>query len=229
MEKPMNPRESTGGPDEAEILASKEDELESPSTEPLPADEPPPEEDEPFDEDFPCIRCGYNLRGLKPDGNCPECGARIGKSLDFAMERVLCLACACPVHPSIPKCPNCGAPMNTVAGFANYWQVTPRGVTRKKPPRNADAAEGQPVGPRLPPLPRSPKIFWFLCAPPAFLLIGVALLMGPEHPAEMGIACLIALLLLVPPIRATCTFQRRWNERQRQVAVLLKEAGEAKG
>lgn len=31
--------------------------------------------------DVPCLRCGYNLRGLKPEGVCPECGATIQRSL----------------------------------------------------------------------------------------------------------------------------------------------------
>lgn len=30
-----------------------------------------------FDEDLPCLTCGYNLRGLRPDGICPECGSTI--------------------------------------------------------------------------------------------------------------------------------------------------------
>jgi hypothetical protein len=32
-------------------------------------------------QDVPCLRCGYNLRGLKIDGLCPECGAPIARSL----------------------------------------------------------------------------------------------------------------------------------------------------
>jgi len=27
--------------------------------------------------DAHCHRCGYNLRGLKPSGRCPECGAPV--------------------------------------------------------------------------------------------------------------------------------------------------------
>ncbi len=37
----------------------------------------------------PCRRCGHNLRGLKPDGRCPECGAAVAKSLHGDL---LCLA-----------------------------------------------------------------------------------------------------------------------------------------
>ncbi|UCD75867.1 MAG: hypothetical protein JSV91_02900 [Phycisphaerales bacterium] len=32
-------------------------------------------------QDVPCVGCGYNLRGLKPDGRCPECGLEIERSL----------------------------------------------------------------------------------------------------------------------------------------------------
>jgi hypothetical protein len=31
--------------------------------------------------DVPCLRCGYNLRGLAPDGACPECGTPVARSL----------------------------------------------------------------------------------------------------------------------------------------------------
>ena len=30
----------------------------------------------------PCVSCGYDLRGLSPDGECPECGASIQTSID---------------------------------------------------------------------------------------------------------------------------------------------------
>ncbi len=33
-----------------------------------------------IDTDLSCLRCGYNLRGLNPDGVCPECGTAIGRS-----------------------------------------------------------------------------------------------------------------------------------------------------
>ena len=31
--------------------------------------------------DIPCARCGYNLRGLGHDGNCPECSYHVGISV----------------------------------------------------------------------------------------------------------------------------------------------------
>ncbi len=32
-------------------------------------------------EDTDCLECGYNLRGLRSDGRCPECGTAVGRSL----------------------------------------------------------------------------------------------------------------------------------------------------
>jgi hypothetical protein len=31
--------------------------------------------------DVPCRSCGFNLRGLAPDGRCPECGAPVARSI----------------------------------------------------------------------------------------------------------------------------------------------------
>ncbi len=31
--------------------------------------------------DTPCVICGYNLRGLKPGGRCPECGSPVDRSV----------------------------------------------------------------------------------------------------------------------------------------------------
>lgn len=45
---------------------------------------PPPLNEETRDlatQDVPCRHCGFNLRGLSPAGNCPECGAPIQRSL----------------------------------------------------------------------------------------------------------------------------------------------------
>lgn len=36
----------------------------------------------PLDPTLPCVGCRYDLRGLPPDGNCPECGLSIERSLD---------------------------------------------------------------------------------------------------------------------------------------------------
>ena len=33
-------------------------------------------------EDLPCAQCGYLLRGLEPDGRCPECNHSIGSSIE---------------------------------------------------------------------------------------------------------------------------------------------------
>jgi hypothetical protein len=35
----------------------------------------------PITEDVACRKCGYNLRGLSPEGRCPECGTAVGFSL----------------------------------------------------------------------------------------------------------------------------------------------------
>jgi hypothetical protein len=41
----------------------------------------PGESSEPIGTDTPCRRCGYNLRGLLADGQCPECGTLVRLSL----------------------------------------------------------------------------------------------------------------------------------------------------
>jgi hypothetical protein len=38
-------------------------------------------------DDLRCARCGYNLRGLRPEGCCPECALRIGRSIAAAHRR----------------------------------------------------------------------------------------------------------------------------------------------
>ena len=35
-----------------------------------------------IDDDIACRKCGYNLRGLLPDGYCPECAGKISQSLE---------------------------------------------------------------------------------------------------------------------------------------------------
>lgn len=39
------------------------------------------DEDGRLETDLICVGCGYNLRGQLPDGNCPECGEPVEKSL----------------------------------------------------------------------------------------------------------------------------------------------------
>lgn len=39
------------------------------------------------DGDVPCVRCGYNLRGLRPEGHCPECGVWIAVSVGAEVAR----------------------------------------------------------------------------------------------------------------------------------------------
>jgi hypothetical protein len=47
----------------------------------LPAASAPTPGDAPLDYDAACISCQYNLRGLRPTGACPECGAPIYDSV----------------------------------------------------------------------------------------------------------------------------------------------------
>lgn len=39
--------------------------------------------------DTPCIHCGYNLRTLRIDGLCPECGGRVADSTGPELSRLL--------------------------------------------------------------------------------------------------------------------------------------------
>ncbi|NOT02453.1 MAG: hypothetical protein HOP29_17750 [Phycisphaerales bacterium] len=59
-----------------------------------------------IDCDLPCAKCAYNLRGLSPTGQCPECGAGIPASIaeyeprhgnpeDFGVDRLLYIAHLC--------------------------------------------------------------------------------------------------------------------------------------
>ena len=34
--------------------------------------------------DCPCVSCHYNLKGVRLEGKCPECGAAVSRSIDPA-------------------------------------------------------------------------------------------------------------------------------------------------
>jgi hypothetical protein len=38
-------------------------------------------------EDVQCLACGYNLRGLTAEGNCPECGGAVRATLEFLQKQ----------------------------------------------------------------------------------------------------------------------------------------------
>lgn len=40
----------------------------------------------PLDADTPCVRCGYNVRGLTEEQACPECGLGVGRSVRLGAE-----------------------------------------------------------------------------------------------------------------------------------------------
>jgi hypothetical protein len=39
--------------------------------------------------DVPCASCGYNLRGLAGNGQCPECGASVARSLEIHLNPIM--------------------------------------------------------------------------------------------------------------------------------------------
>jgi len=47
----------------------------------IPSSPLPPDGNAPIADDRSCNHCGYNLRGLQPDGMCPECGTPISRSI----------------------------------------------------------------------------------------------------------------------------------------------------
>ncbi len=102
----------------------------------------------PLEEDIRCLGCGYNLRALKPQGKCPECGFAILKSLHFSEEKVLCLGCMRPNHPLAAHCEFCGAPISGAAAASAYFQtVAGRGECGK--PKDQREEEIKPPSPAL--------------------------------------------------------------------------------
>jgi hypothetical protein len=177
-------------------------------------------DDIPFDQDLPCLRCGYNLRGLKPTGQCPECGANIRKALSFAQERILCLACMTPVHPSTAKCPNCGSPVHTSGALANYWKVSAHGVGRK-----TDEQEEIPKAERrkLPSPPPPPTISWIVCSTVALCVIIMSFVLDDTGGILFFGGIMIGLLLLFPAIFASMQYPQRRREHQQKIAAIIKE------
>src|SRR5690242_3809775 len=78
-----------------------------------------------LDHDLICVACGYNLRGLRQDGRCPECGGTIARSIEEARRGVtlaelraawrvcLCLLIGCG-----------GAFVVALTGFSRPWLIT---------------------------------------------------------------------------------------------------------
>ncbi len=78
----------------------------------------PVESDRIQQEDVFCGQCGYNLHGLTPQGNCPECGRPIEPpkpTPEEMLERedVFCGQCGYNLHGLTPwgNCPECGTPV----------------------------------------------------------------------------------------------------------------------
>jgi hypothetical protein len=100
-----------------------------------------PLSDELIDADMPCLRCGYNLRGLKPVGQCPECGSRIEKTVDYVMARILCPVCMGPNHPTAAVCVHCKSPISGAAATAMYWKPMAISGGRRKGREEEDEPE----------------------------------------------------------------------------------------
>jgi|GEM_PF-5180454 len=157
-------------------------------------------------ESLPCVRCGYDLRGLREDGRCPECGARIKLSLHFVNERVMCPACMAPNHPSVAVCSNCKSPIQNAAALANYFRPAPLPMRRhaSNEPEELEVDDE----PEAPPKPMSPALLagFYAIGVPAVVagiaVIGGVIAEGPyygEPAMQFGQrVMLIALFMGVP-------------------------------
>src|SRR5262249_335529 len=64
-----------------------------------------------------CVGCEYPLRGLKTDGNCPECGHSVRESLASPINSFLvCVDCGAPLKPEWKNCLKCGLSMRASVG-----------------------------------------------------------------------------------------------------------------
>jgi len=167
--------------------------------------------------DLPCIRCGYNLRGLKDQGRCPGCGARVRRSLRFAMERVLCVGCMAPNHPSAQRCANCGGPLNTAAAVSTYFQTQARGVRKKGAgvPAAADEEEEE----KLPPSMAGVIVMWVI----GFIFAtcfgsGLSLAWEDERMVAIVVDGFITMMAIGFPVYVTVTYVRDSREYRRKEA-----------
>jgi hypothetical protein len=185
-----------------------------------------------LEEDLPCVRCSYNLRGLKPDGMCPECGARVRKSLNYATDRILCLACMHPNHPSSAICGNCRAPLNSASAGAGYFQTTPIGVRSKRSDDEEEKEEEvrkQPVKNRGPlrPHPVSVIFAWIACLPFAGLFgyKAVEIFLSSDS-GFSWIFGAFALLFIIIGVRQTRKYYKQLNTFLKYKANMMKERAE---
>src|SRR4051794_26131097 len=101
--------------------------------------------DELIEDDLACVRCGYNLRGLKESGRCPECGARVARTLRLLSEDVLCTVCLRPNHALAALCRHCGSPITGAASMASYYKPVATSIPHKESPV---AEDEEPDAPR---------------------------------------------------------------------------------
>lgn len=181
-----------------------------------------PLSDELIDADMPCLRCGYNLRGLKPVGQCPECGSRIEKTVDYVMARIMCPVCMGPNHPSAAICIHCQSPISGAAATAMYWKPMALSGGRRKGREDEDE-------------PEAPSAAWpFMCMMFGLFLLGpmvvklwVPLWTRPPQSFEtrgsvLAGQVLASLLLLIPtglvalmivlPVRQHLRMRKKYQE-----------------
>ena len=70
-------------------------------------------------EDRPCADCGYNLKGLRLNGRCPECGAPISPNTSLFSSARPCGKCGFDLEGLTPgdSCPECGTVIQAVLPF----------------------------------------------------------------------------------------------------------------